>query len=184
MRVIAGVARRINLTAPEGLSTRPTADRAKESLFNILGTKVKNARFLDIFCGSGAIGIEALSRGAKEAVFVDAEQPAIKALRENLAKTKLESMAEILQMHAEKALEKLMAQKRCFDVIFMDPPYDSPLLSKILKVILSSNLTAPDAVVIAETRRQNDFFPQETVIKTEARIYGLTKFIIIRNEGC
>jgi len=170
LRVIAGAARRIMLVAPAGLNTRPTADRAKESLFNILGIKVNGARFLDVFCGSGAIGIEALSRGAKAAVFVDSSPSALKAVKENLAKTKL-THAEILEMTAEKAITRLAAEDRQFDIIFLDPPYDSNCLSQTLNHLGQAKILAENGIIIAETESEID-----NVNPFDIRVYGRTKF--------
>lgn len=175
MRVIAGTARRTMLVAPPGDSTRPTADRAKEGLFNILAATEQTigARFLDLFCGSGAIGIEALSRGAAEAVFVDYDAAAIKAARANLAKTRLPN-AEVLQMTAEAAIARLSAQNRSFDVIFLDPPYDSGLLPQTLEQITQAGILAEGGVIIAETDAKD---PRET---PETRTYGRTKFLFYK----
>lgn len=123
MRVISGTARGHKLTAPGGKNTRPTGDRMKEDLFNILAPEVGGAYFLDLYCGSGAIGIEALSRGADSAVFVDESEDAIAVTKENLAKTRLSDRAEVLLMSDKTAQEKLA--DRVFDIIFMDPPYNS-----------------------------------------------------------
>ena len=138
------------LAAPAGSNTRPTADRAKEGLFNIIAPQISGTRFLDIFCGSGAIGIEALSRGAKEAVFIENAAPAIKAVKENLTKTKLQN-AEIIEVSAEKAINMLSGAGRTFDIIFLDPPYDSHIIPKTLQEIYRAGLLDPNGVIIAET---------------------------------
>jgi 16S rRNA (guanine(966)-N(2))-methyltransferase RsmD len=169
------VARRIALVAPAGENTRPTADRAKEALFNILSERVCDARFLDIFCGSGAIGIEALSRGAKEAVFVENSPAAVKAVKENLAKTKL-LHAEILETTAERAIARLAAQNRLFDIIFLDPPYDSSLLSKTLAQLKQFDMLAENGVIVAETDAKIREFPKPDTSEIYARTYGRTKF--------
>jgi 16S rRNA (guanine(966)-N(2))-methyltransferase RsmD len=166
LRVIAGVAKRIPLVAPEGAATRPTADRAKESLFNVISQRVRGARFLDIFCGSGAIGIEALSRGAKEAVFVESAKSALDAVKINLEKTKLADW-QILKMSAKKAIKRLAEENRRFDIIFLDPPYDSPLLAQTIPEL--PQILAHDGLIIAETDLQLDAH--------DVRIYGRTKFL-------
>lgn len=169
------------LIAPEGKNTRPTADRAKESLFSILTPQVKGARFLDIFCGSGAIGIEALSRGAREAVFVDSASPAMRAVNENLAKTKL-MQAEVIAATAKVAISRL-AGARQFDIIFLDPPYDSSLLSQTLREIVAANLLADGGAIIAETDSSHSHVEMEEKAEhaqlclTETRVYGRTKFL-------
>ncbi|MCL1845462.1 MAG: 16S rRNA (guanine(966)-N(2))-methyltransferase RsmD [Defluviitaleaceae bacterium] len=175
MRVIAGKARRTALVAPDGQNTRPTSDRAKEGLFNILAPEIRAARFLDMFCGSGAIGIEALSRGAAESVFVDNSFLAIHAVRKNLSKTKLsDSKAEIFETTAEDAIARLAAQNRRFDIIFLDPPYDS-YNSESLRQIIDKlrKILAEDGVIIAETEAAD--LPEAT----QTRTYGRTKFLFI-----
>ena len=171
LRVIAGIARRTPLVAPAGFFTRPTADRAKENLFNILGARVKSACVADFFCGSGAIGIEALSRGAKNAVFVDNEPLAIRALETNLAKTKLQN-AQIFQIDAQQAIMRFSAQKQMFDLIFLDPPYNLPQTSQIISEMFS--VLAKNGTIIAET--QSDFTHNEEFL-ADVRVYGRTKFL-------
>ena len=185
MRVIAGTAKRTNLTAPAGLNTRPTSDRAKENLFNIISAEVRGARFLDLFCGSGAIGIEALSRGAAQAVFVDNAPPALAAVRENLAKTRLFHVAEILEMSAENSIQKLAKSSRQFDIIYLDPPYDSELLARTSGLLCDGGLLSADGMIIAETDSKPEggiipLFPGLTM--TDTREYGRTKFLFFR--GC
>ncbi|MDR0272853.1 MAG: 16S rRNA (guanine(966)-N(2))-methyltransferase RsmD [Clostridiales bacterium] len=173
LRVISGKARRTTLVSPTGLNTRPTADRAKEGLFNILSEEISGAKFLDIFCGSGAIGIEALSRGASEVIFADNAAPAIKAVKENLQKTKL--TAEILEMTAEKAIELLTAQNRKFDIIFLDPPYGSEILTQTIKKL--PPLLSENGKIIAETETEISI---EGLQLTEIRAYGRTKFLFYK----
>src|SRR5215218_2257874 len=124
MRVIAGTYGGRRLQAPPGTDTRPTADRVRESLFSILRERVHDARVLDLFAGSGALGIEALSRGAKEAVFVDSAHGAVAAIRENLEKLGIEGL-----VHRRDALAWLAAAEGAqpFELVFADPPYDSAL---------------------------------------------------------
>jgi len=180
MRIIAGTVRRTNLIAPKGLNTRPTSDMAKEGLFNILSAKIYGACFLDLFCGSGAIGLEALSRGAKEAVFIENTKTAIAAVSQNLKKTKLQN-AQILEMPAEKAISKLAANGRMFDIIFMDPPYDTMLITQTLIQLAEANLLAKMGIIIAETdssmHKENLIDTPSTFQLTDTRIYGRTCFL-------
>ena len=120
MRVIAGSARRLLLKTVEGMETRPTTDRIKETLFNMLQNDLYGARFLDLFAGSGAIGIEALSRGAKEAVFVDKGDGQISCIRDNLKTTHLEERARVMSADVTEAIRKLDREGKAFDFIFMD----------------------------------------------------------------
>jgi len=150
MRVIAGIVRGSRLISPQGLTTRPTGDRMKEDLFNILTPLVRDALVLDMYCGSGAIGIEALSRGAKNAVFIDISQEAITAVEANLIKTRFKDKSEILHMPVGQALEKLQGQGRVFDIIFMDPPYGDETLNISLTHIAQGNFLTETGIIVAE----------------------------------
>ena len=134
MRVIAGKARRLNLKTIPGIDTRPTTDRIKETLFNILQPELLECRFLDLFSGSGGIGIEALSRGASYAVFVEKNPKAAACIRENLAFTKLAEDGKLLNMDVLQALRSLEG-KGVFDIIFMDPPYNNELERQVLEYL-------------------------------------------------
>ena len=140
MRVIAGKAKRINLVTPEGLDTRPTTDRIKETLFNMINQDLYDCNFLDLFSGSGGIGIEALSRGAKFCYFVENNNNAIKCIKENLSKTHFEQQGHILTQDVFNALTKLNSNNEVFDIIFMDPPYNKGLEKEVLNVLATSNL--------------------------------------------
>ena len=150
MRVIAGSARRINLVTPSGPHTRPTTDRIKETLFNIIQGDIPDSRFLDLFAGSGGVGIEAVSRGAKEAVFVDTDAQALRCIRENLHRTRFDSCCEVYGTDAKRALTKLSAAGRRFDIIFVDPPYASDY-EDILNAVKNAGVLAPDGYIIVET---------------------------------
>ena len=155
MRVIAGMAKRIPLSAPKGTATRPTSDRAKESLFNILAARIINARFLDLFCGSGAIGIEALSRGARLATFVDNSKFSYAAVSENLKKTSMCRLeVQILRMNVPSAIRQLDREGHQYDIIFLDPPYDirgTHFLIETLQGLSATHLLAENGLLIAET---------------------------------
>ncbi len=150
MRVIAGCAKGHKLQTPEGMATRPTTDRIKETVFNIMAFDLPQCRFLDLFSGSGAIGIEALSRGAAQAVFVDSAPESIRVIHANLAHTKLEENALVLGQDVFSALERLSKEGYCFDVIYMDPPYAAALEQDVLLRIASLNLLAHDGYVAVE----------------------------------
>jgi len=152
---------------------------AKEGLFNILSEEIRGARFLDLFCGSGAIGLEAISRGAKEAVFVDNATPAISALSQNLEKTKLASSAEVLRMPVAKAIDCLAASGRQFDIIFLDPPYGTNLLQETLDKLADANILAKCGIIIAETDSKLHTTPLQMEV-TDTRIYGRNCFMFIR----
>jgi 16S rRNA (guanine966-N2)-methyltransferase len=152
MRVIAGEWRGRPLTAPPGVATRPTSDRVREALFSILGGKVPGARVLDLFAGSGALGIEALSRGAASATFVDAAAAAIRAIEGNVAT--LRASAEVRKTDALRFLAAARERGALYDLVFLDPPYRdaerlAPALSEALPAVL-----APGAVAVAESDRR------------------------------
>ncbi len=138
----------MNLVTPTGPHTRPTTDRIKETLFNIIQGDVPGCRFLDLFAGSGGVGIEALSRGAESAVFVDSDSQSIRCVKANLAHTHLDKNAEVLAMDARRALTKLTGS-RGFDIIFVDPPYVSDY-EEILQAIDRSGVLLPGGMIIAE----------------------------------
>lgn len=157
MRVIAGKARRLQLKTPEGYDTRPTTDKIKETLFNILSPYLADVDFLDLFSGSGAIGIEALSRGAKYAAFVENDRAALECIKHNLKFTKLDSQAEILAMGALEAIRALELKGKVFDLVFMDPPYNSNFEKDVLFALQSSNIIYCDTIIIVEASRDTSF---------------------------
>jgi len=185
MRIIAGSARRTPLVAPKGQNTRPTADRVKENLFNILTPHIAGARFLDLFCGSGAIGIEALSRGAGEAVFADSSRDAINALTANLARAKLSHAARVLPMCALAAIPLLCKEGKAFDVIFLDPPYNQGLQAQALNALAKSTILAPGGIVVAECDKNEATPEAEPLVIEDIRAYGGTRllFYSLREAG-
>lgn len=156
MRVIAGKAKRIQLKTLDGMDTRPTTDRIKETLFNMIAPGLCDCAFLDLFAGSGAIGIEALSRGAKEAVFVERNPKAMACIKENLVRTGLEGQADILTTDVVSAINRLNSNWK-FDYIFMDPPYDKMLEKEVLICLQSTSLLKKDTVIIIEASKDTDF---------------------------
>ena len=151
MRIISGKAKGTKLYTLEGTNTRPTLDRVKESLFNIINFEIKDSIFLDLFAGSGAIGIEAISRGAKEAVFVEFGKEALSCIRANLKKTKLESQAVVFPVEVSYAISKLARQQETFDIIYADPPYERGFEPKILEWLGDAKIMNPDTILILET---------------------------------
>lgn len=156
MRVIAGKAKRLELKTVPGLDTRPTTDRIKETLFNMLQYDLADGRFLDLFSGSGAIGIEALSRGAAEAVFVEKNPKACACIKENLAFTKLGQDGKLLNMDVLQALHSL-ENGGVFDIIFMDPPYGLELERQVLEYLKDSKLADDKTLIIVEADLETDF---------------------------
>lgn len=158
MRVIAGQFRSRPLTAPPGNQTRPTSDRLRETLFNVLAPRIEGARFLDLYAGSGAVGIEALSRGASEAIFVEQAAPALKTIRANLSLLKIRSGYALESSSAAAALKRLAAQGREVGLVFLDPPYEAAEEYELTLNLLggaSGAILAPDAIVIAEHAKRH-----------------------------
>ena len=181
MRVIAGTARRLRLKTLEGLETRPTTDRIKETLFNMIADGLFGCSFLDLFAGSGGIGIEALSRGAKRAVFVEKNPKACACVRENLAHTKLSAQAETMQADALDALARLSGRES-FDYIYMDPPYGKELEKKARAFLADSSLLAEDGVIIIEASLDTAFDDAEklgySIIKNKC--YKTNKHVFLK----
>ncbi|SHF20841.1 16S rRNA (guanine(966)-N(2))-methyltransferase RsmD [Caldanaerobius fijiensis DSM 17918] len=172
MRVISGTAKGVRLYCPEGLDVRPTADRIKESIFNILQLYIPGAVVLDLFSGSGALGIESLSRGAEKAVFVDQSKQSVQFIKKNLMAAKLVDRATVLCMPVKKALEKLDSQ---FDLIFMDPPYLKGLITPTLEDIGLKNLLKEEGIIVVE-HDSKDFLPDTITffVRYRQKQYGRT----------
>ena len=147
MRVITGSARGVQLKTPEGMTTRPTTDRVKEAMFSIIHFEIPGARVLDLFGGTGQLGIEALSRGAKTAVFVDAGEPACRLIRENLKRTKLEDQGRVVRSDYLDYLRRCRDQ---FDIILLDPPYAEVFLENALKCITEIDILRQGGIIVAE----------------------------------
>ena len=158
MRIIAGRARSLPLKSVPGMNTRPTTDRIKETLFNMLNSRLPQASFLDLFSGSGGIGLEAISRGAKEAVFVEQNRRACDCIRENICFTGFEPESILLNMDVLLALSRLEQEGHGpFVVIFMDPPYDKSWEQRVLERLTASPLLSEDTLLVVEASLQTDF---------------------------
>ena len=147
MRVITGSARGVQLKTPDGMTTRPTTDRVKEALFSIIHFELPGAEVLDLFGGTGQLGIEALSRGAKSAVFVDAGEPACRLIKENLKRTKLEGQGRVVR---SDYLDYLRRCREKFDIILLDPPYAEVFLENALKCITEIDILRQGGIIVAE----------------------------------
>lgn len=156
MRVIAGSARRLLLMTPKGNETRPTSDKIKETLFNCLMPYLPGSRFLDLYAGSGGIGIEALSRGAKEAVFVENGKEACACIKRNLETTHFQDRGILIKADVSSSLRNLEA-KGFFDIIFMDPPYDHDYEKSNLIYLSQSSLVFEDTLIVIEASKETDF---------------------------
>lgn len=156
MRIIAGSARSLPLKTIEGSDTRPTTDRIKETLFNILNPFVAGSTFLDLFAGSGQIGLEAISRGAEYAVFVENNKKAVKCIEDNIAFTRFTQSCSLLHMDAVSAIHR-MEGKYVFDIVFMDPPYQKGTEKEVLQTLADSTVIDEDTLIIVEAAIGTDF---------------------------
>lgn len=175
MRVIAGTARGMRLAAPAGLRVRPTSDRVRESLFNIIAPHIEGARFLDLFAGTGANGIEALSRGAAFCSFVDKDARSLAVVRGNLEVTRLIAHAHLHRRELPEGLGVMAVGGTPYDIIFADPPYDFDAYDQLLDNVMTTALLASEGIVIIEhaTRRN---ISEETagLVRTRQAHYGET----------
>ena len=178
MRVITGTARGRRLKTPEGMDIRPTTDNVKESVFNILQFDIEGRRVLDLFAGTGQLGIECLSRGAKEVVFIDQSRDAVKIVKENLKTCGFS--APVLQ---QDALSYLGACGK-FDLIFVDPPYDAELYQPVLEKINSIDILSEGGIILCESRRETDMPEMQApyYLRKEYR-YGKVKLSLYSKES-
>lgn len=181
MRIISGTARGTKLYTLEGKDTRPTLDRVKESLFNIINNKILDSTVLDLFAGSGAIGLEFASRGAKKVILCDNSKEAIKIINKNIEKTNLQEKVELKHMTSDKILNNLKNEK--FDIIFIDPPYNSTLIAKSVEKIFANDILSTEGVVILETDNQKRILEEIKGYEHniyDIRRYGRVKLIFMR----
>ena len=156
MRVIAGTARSLPLKTLEGYETRPTTDRIKETLFNMIQHGMCDCRFLDLFAGSGQIGLESLSRGGEYSVFVENNRKAAKCIEDNIKFTKFDQNARLIVSDVVSALYTIEGKYK-FDIIFMDPPYNKELEKEVLQFLSTSSLLKPDTKIIVEASTETSF---------------------------
>lgn len=183
MRVISGTAKGTKLSSIESLSTRPTLDRVKEPLFSIIQIYIEDANVLDLFAGSGALGIETLSRGAKHCSFCDKSYESVKMLKQNLNKTRLEEKSTIYIEDFKKCIKKLNEQ---FDIIFIDPPYKMDIGVESIKMILEYKLLTKDGIIILETdekERELKELENTNIEVLDVRKYGRVNLLFLRERG-
>lgn len=184
MRVISGKARGTNLDTLSGNNTRPTLDRVKEALFNIIQFDVVDAKVLDLFSGSGALGIEALSRGAKSCVMCDKSNEAIKIIMKNVKKTHFEDKSRIIKNDYLKALNSLHNEK--FNIIFIDPPYEADIATNSINRIIELELLSESGIIILETdneQREIENLKNINVNVYDLRKYGRVTLIFLNRKG-
>lgn len=179
MRVISGSARGRKLIALSGLDTRPTTDRVKESVFNIIAPYLPAKKVLDLFAGSGALGIEALSRGSEQCVFVENSKDAMAVVSKNL---ELARVAERAEKFFGDAFSYIGRTNICFDIIFLDPPYNTGLLNRATELIAEKNLLSDDGIIVAES----EFMGEEPVVNgfeiVKRAKYGKTVIFVLKKD--
>lgn len=183
MRVIAGKAKGTKLNSVEDVTTRPTLDRVKEPLFSIIQNYLEDANVLDLFAGSGALGIESLSRGSKQATFCDKSYKVIKILKENLKKARLEEQSIVIYKDYKKCLEQA---KNKYDIIFIDPPYKLDIGVDAIKKIIDLKLLAKEGIIILETDEEERDIKELEKLEIEIydkRKYGRVKLLFLRERG-
>lgn len=176
MRVIAGLAKGSKLFSPEGMDVRPTLDRVKESVFSMLYPYLRDANVLDLFAGSGSLGIEALSRGAKKCTFVDVSRKSCACVEKNLEKTKFADSAEVLTMSADSFLKR---SKDKFDIVLMDPPYSMGIEDSAFENI--SDCIHNDTIIMLETEIKPEFYDGFEIIR-QAK-YGRVYITLLKKEA-
>ena len=182
MRIISGIARGTKLYTLEGENTRPTLDRVKEPLFSIIQNDIRDANVLDLFAGSGALGLEALSRGANQAILCDKSYEAIEVIKKNVNKTHFEDKTKVMCMDYKKCIATLNEK---FDLIFIDPPYKLDIAIKSVELILEKDLLSKDGIIVIETDEENRELQEIENLKDNIEIinfktYGRVKLIFLK----
>lgn len=183
MRVISGKARGLKLNAPKNDDVRPTTDRVKESLFNMINSYIMDSDVLDLFAGTGSLGIECLSRGSNKCIFVDNSKESINIVKSNIKKARVESESTILNLDFKSAINSLGLKNEKFDIIFMDPPYYKNMFSDALGSIDNKNLLKEDGIIVVE-HDTKDKFPDNIgrLYKTRDKKYGNTTITFYKVE--
>lgn len=183
MRIISGKARGTKLYTLDGENTRPTLDRVKESLFNIIQSKIKDCIFLDLFSGSGAIGLEAASRGAKKVILCDKSKEVIQVIKRNIEKTHTEEQTELYHTSSQELLENKIKEK--VDIIYIDPPYKTNLAFESVRTILDKKIINKNSIMIIETDEVERVINQIKKLKLEIidqRRYGRAHLIFLKEK--
>ena len=183
MRIIGGTLRGKKLSTLEGLATRPTLDRVKESVFNIIQFNIRDKVVLDLFGGCGALGLEALSRDAKKAIFCDKSKDAINVINKNIIDTNFQDKSYVINKDYLDTLKELKDKKEKFDIIFLDPPYDTDYGKKAIDKIIEYDLLSNDGIIIFETddeKKENDIILNKNIKIYDKRRYGIAYIMFIR----
>jgi 16S rRNA (guanine966-N2)-methyltransferase len=183
MRIISGKAKGTKLYTLQGDNTRPTLDRVKESIFNIIQNQIPEATILDLFAGSGAIGLEMVSRGAKKAILCDKSKEAIGIIKKNIEKTHMEEKVELYNIDFKECIEKVSKEK--FDIIYIDPPYETNFIEKSLEKIIEKNIIQENGIIILETddeKRIKKEIEKINVAIIDERKYGRANIIFLSKK--
>lgn len=181
MRIISGKARGTKLYTLEGQNTRPTLDRVKESLFNIIQNEIQGCIFLDLFSGSGAIGLEAVSRGAKKAILCDNSKEAINIIKKNIEKTHMQEQVELYQTSFTKLLKENIKEK--IDIAYIDPPYDTNFVYEAVKIMTEKDMLTENSIIIVETDQEKRIKQEINNLEIEIidqRKYGRAHLIFLK----
>jgi len=183
VRITGGQAKGIHITAPKGNRIRPTSDKVREAMFNTLGSEVAERKVLDLFAGTGALGIEALSRGAQHAVMIEKDSIAVRAIEANLARVGFTERAKIVKADFRAALRRFDRTGEECDLIFIDPPYHSTILGEISSVLAGHRVISQRAIIIVEHFKKTN--PPNSILKTmltQTRFYGQTALSYYRGD--
>ncbi len=185
MRVISGQCKGKRLFSVRGLNLRPTSDRVREAIFDILQDQIEGRQVLDLFAGTGALGIEALSRGAGRAVFVEESAPSLTVLRKNIEECRMKDRAQVLAREVKSGIKILEAKGESFQIIFLDPPYGKEFVPKTLKALATSSIVSPDTLIVAEHAATDPAFSIPHLERVDARKYGgtLVSFFRMQEEA-
>lgn len=182
LRVISGKVRGLKLDTPKNDDVRPTTDRVKESLFNIINSYIMDSRVLDLFAGTGSLGIECLSRGAEKCVFVDVSKESISIVKSNIKKARVENESVVINADFKEAIKRLEGKDK-FDVIFMDPPYYKEMFVKALESVDNADLLDEEGIIMIE-HDSKDSFPEKIgrLIQNKSKKYGNTTLTFYKME--
>jgi 16S rRNA (guanine966-N2)-methyltransferase len=178
MKITGGESKGRVLTSPKGMETRPTSSKVRESIFNILGQDMNGVNVLDLFAGTGVLGIETLSRGAERAVFIDNSDQSVSVILKNLRLCGYQDVGRVIKGDATRPIEALIIRDG-FHLVFVDPPYDKEIIPPVLQILSGPGVLSPHGVVVVESSKK-DQLPDRTgdLILTDTRVYGHTKISI------
>ncbi|MCM8710583.1 16S rRNA (guanine(966)-N(2))-methyltransferase RsmD [Clostridium sp. SYSU_GA19001] len=175
MRIIAGIAKGRKLLSPEGMGTRPTLDRIKESIFNIIQSRIEGAKVLDVFAGTGSLGLEAVSRGAEKCYLIDKGQSTFKLLKQNVENLGFNDICKCFNMDSYMALKDFAQKKLIFDLIFIDPPYLKEMIPPAIEIISEKGLLDRDGLIVCKIDSKEELYRGNNLIElVDHRVYGNT----------